>query len=442
MQHEISRFCADPKLAELIELAKGNADLLDLMTPRENQHSDILAWCFNAREGHGQGDAILKDFLLTTVRSIAKATEGKKKASKSPTTEFAKRWSAGRILSSSFTTALFFREYSLPAPQAAGRQRLDLVIVDIPNRVLVVIENKVGLKLKKEQLDGYFKGVTEHLLKKPVFHDFSTVFVVLDMNYDDDDDDAETHIDPRWAMVNYDWLKPSARRAELAVERGNHEALLLLSYCRQQTGWDSDKSRALTQISCGLYHRHSLVVDKVRELAKQLSNPADWNIEILDDQDQDGQILRLYLQNKSALDRLICISPLDVVHQLVAESKKYLISGDDDYIARGKVWICFRPNVEINQTEDYWPLYVRLRIPQNSAGKIVFKVSLVWSPKYAVAADAERVVSLINTKFPKACAESVNKNEYILDARTGSIKEAADRSVWLLDQMEKLIGHQ
>lgn len=41
--------------------------------------------------------------------------------------------------------------------------------------------------------------------------------------------------DHRWARLDYMWLKPGAKRAEMAVHRGNQGAALLMSYCRAQS---------------------------------------------------------------------------------------------------------------------------------------------------------------------------------------------------------------
>lgn len=72
VQDAIEAFFIDPRVVELCELLRTGDDLLDVIHLSENQHSDILAWLLDPREGHGQGDQILRDLLIgatTTARS-------------------------------------------------------------------------------------------------------------------------------------------------------------------------------------------------------------------------------------------------------------------------------------------------------------------------------------------------------------------------------------
>ena len=81
---ELTDFFSDSKLVELIEITKSSSDVLDLLKPRENQHSDVLAWCFNSKEGHGQGDAILKDFLTAVYISSTDKIPGDRISGRNP----------------------------------------------------------------------------------------------------------------------------------------------------------------------------------------------------------------------------------------------------------------------------------------------------------------------------------------------------------------------
>lgn len=49
---------------------------LDVISLSENQHSDILAWMLDAREGHGQGGEILRDLLVSASTRAASGESG------------------------------------------------------------------------------------------------------------------------------------------------------------------------------------------------------------------------------------------------------------------------------------------------------------------------------------------------------------------------------
>lgn len=50
---------------KLCELQRTGDEVLDVISLSENQHSDILAWFLDAKEGHGQGGEILRDLLIS-----------------------------------------------------------------------------------------------------------------------------------------------------------------------------------------------------------------------------------------------------------------------------------------------------------------------------------------------------------------------------------------
>lgn len=67
---------ADHRLVELCELQRIGDEVLDVISLTENQHSDILAWMLDAREGHGQGDEILRDLLVSASTRAANGDSG------------------------------------------------------------------------------------------------------------------------------------------------------------------------------------------------------------------------------------------------------------------------------------------------------------------------------------------------------------------------------
>src|SRR3989337_985599 len=100
LENSCNNLFSDPHLNELVEINKSSGDLLDLLSPRENQHSDILAWCFNSREGHDQGDTVLKDFLVAIFNASKNYEPGDRLEGKGRTRDFVRYWTPGRIAAS------------------------------------------------------------------------------------------------------------------------------------------------------------------------------------------------------------------------------------------------------------------------------------------------------------------------------------------------------
>jgi hypothetical protein len=70
---DFQNFVSDPNTGRAIEALKKANDVFDILTPSETQHSQMLQWLLNPREGHGQGDTILKDFLIAAWKSVQKS---------------------------------------------------------------------------------------------------------------------------------------------------------------------------------------------------------------------------------------------------------------------------------------------------------------------------------------------------------------------------------
>src|SRR4051812_49341259 len=103
-ENQVQEFMADPELTQLAEHMKVTGDLLDIVNLSEVQHSDMLAWCLNPAEGHGQGDAVLKDFLI--------AAWNASEPCKYNTRQFFSKWTPSKIRTTSFGSAWVSREFS------------------------------------------------------------------------------------------------------------------------------------------------------------------------------------------------------------------------------------------------------------------------------------------------------------------------------------------
>ena len=251
-------FLANPKLVTLMERVKISDDFLDVIELGENQHSTMLAWCLNPNEGHAQGDAVLKDFLMAAYQA-GRATN--RFANKT----FFETWTPARIRTASFGSAFVTREFGLQLDDDAGSSRLDLFIVDRENRIVITIENKVKAKLGEEQLSAYYERVSDKIARRAVFQDFLFLYVVVDRKLATYTDDKLSGLGNKWALLDYNWLQPAAERARLHIERNNEAAQMLMAYCQKQTGWESPNERKVSELAGELVTQHEEVVHHVME---------------------------------------------------------------------------------------------------------------------------------------------------------------------------------
>ena len=378
---------------------------MDILTPRENQHSDILSWCFNAREGHGQGDALLKDFLISVYHRSTENEPGDKIKGKGLTSDFVKKWNPIRILTSSFSTAFCIREYKFLEGAGDRRDnRLDLLIIDLENKILVIIENKAGAKFRDGQLSGYVEATQKTIRNRPVFKDFDIAFVALDKNADADEEPAENeNFDSRWARLDYGWLKPGSKRAEMAVHRGNQGAALLLSYCRAQTGYESENELEISKKARDLAIEYPEIISKFREISKGFAEPSKWTPIQMSVDNEEGQLIRLYLQNKDSFNRILGLSPLWLLEGKLQDL--YPDLGQNEGRDGARVWCAYRLPIEhvIPMHDDHWPLFLRIRhinFGMDSTPK--FKLNIRWNPHCVPTSEVGRICEFLSSKYPSA----------------------------------------
>lgn len=243
------QFVNDPRLDNVIEPLKRSNDIFDIIQPTENQHSKILAWLFNPREGHGQGDAILKDFLYAAYEASDEHVHANNK--------FFDAWPPSRIARTGFHGICLMPEFCLDSGK-----RLDLLMVDVDNEILIVVENKYGARYSTDQLKNYYDEVASTLRQRPAFQGFRTAHIAVDRNYRRrQGEEAPPAPLNRWAYVDYRWLERGARRAELQLKRGNASASLVMAYCRAQTDYEPLSLREASDTLAELVREYRPLVD-------------------------------------------------------------------------------------------------------------------------------------------------------------------------------------
>jgi len=359
----VETFLGDQKLSELCEVLKIGDDLLDVINLSENQHSDLLAWMFDPREGHGQGDQIIRDLLLAGSKMFA---EGSALDGRSTTSRFFNEWPPSRIRTVSFGSAFTARELGMKASD-----RVDLFVIDPANQFVILIENKAGTAHSEEQLNRYRQSWIDIVKDHSHLRDYRCVLIALDRDFEADDD--ENHPSSHyWLHMGYDWLKPSAERAVLQLERGNMAAQLVVSYCRRQSSWESPSGERATALAAELHETHAIAL---KHLLASSAGRLERNC--LEDHTHSEKMFLLH--NKAVFTLLRQTKGMASLKETLATKVSVL---QREHIAHARAWlnIC-PPGWEKYEGEYWWPVYFDVIYSDHTQAK--YDLTLVLDVGYA-----------------------------------------------------------
>lgn len=429
---DLYSFLSDSKLVDLIEQVKISDDILDVVTLNENQHSDMLAWCLSPNEGHAQGDAVIKDFLLAAYSEREGATYDNK--------NFFAEWTPGRIRTSSFGSAFVTREFSVKVKDGEKNGRLDLFLVDTQNRIVVAIENKAGVKLNEPQLSGYHAAVKDEIAKRPVFKDYDFLFVVLDRNLEEYDEDHLQGLGTKWALLDYAWLHDSANRARLQVARNNQAAQLLVAYCQKQTAWESPSERRLSELAVELSMNFEPVVKALRDLRKLKLH--EWTPGML--QGHRGELILFRNQHRQLCAHLLRANGIAaVLHQI----HHGLPTLRPEHVIKGRTWLLFG-SLEIEQLayqDDAAlpPISVNVRRESNDddSDNSKYTIRLIWRKESFNDAivDPEAIRKHFQSKFPGLKKFDGSSVRCIVIKRHLDANSAAKEAIKLSIEIDELV---
>jgi hypothetical protein len=204
---QIDAFFGDGKVQRLLNLCR-ETRALRVCFPREVPLSRFLAWIFDPSQGHGLQDMPLRRLLTAAGRNL----EG---LSLPLTTR--RFLGATSLSATSFYGALVQKEVSLNG----GGARLDVLILDPANQLVVAIENKAGAKTSSGQLDKYADALEKQY---PSWH---RVLIFMDMYGASPDDEAG-----RWIPLDYQWLTDEMHEAERAPWIGEESRAAIRDFRR------------------------------------------------------------------------------------------------------------------------------------------------------------------------------------------------------------------
>ncbi|CAI2797623.1 PD-(D/E)XK nuclease family protein [Pseudomonas fluorescens group sp.] len=410
----VEDFLCDPKLSELCEILKIGDDILDVITLSENQHSDFLAWLFDPREGHGQGDQIVRDLLISATQAAADCgLDGR-----STTSRFFTEWPPSRIRTASFGSVFTARELGLKAAE-----RVDLFVIDPDNKFVLLIENKAGTAHSELQLDTYRANWQEVVASNPHLKDYSSVHIALDRDFVGGDW-SERPSNGYWLHLGYDWLKASADRALLHMERGNAAARLVVSYCNRQTEWESPASQRAITLAAELHQSHGSAV-------RHMLETNTGRLEKCWLQDGSSKHMIFMLQNKAAFTLLRDTQGMASIKEMLLAKVPGFSRETIDH-ARAWLAVC-PPRWEQFIREHYWPVYLHVRYTDSTKTK--YDISLILDVAQAKSeAEGEQLreyLKSFDSRFARHQGTSVRKvvlnRELGVVDLTRKLKEHANR---------------
>jgi hypothetical protein len=439
-QIELDDFCLDGQLGELIEATRSTDEWLDLINPRETQHADLIAWAFDAGEGHGQSDAVFKDFLISLYEVAVKQISMGKLDQSSVTAKFVSHWKPARVLASDFASLVVFREYTVAT--GGAKPRPDFIIVDPANELLVVLEIKAGASFGKNQLKSYRTAVAAQLTTQAPFSKFRMAYVALDWNLDLDDLPAS--FDDHWAAMTYQWMESAAGRADRSVGLGNKSATLVAAYLRWMVSSETAHQQLIRQLARSLAVRHPKVIDALKVAVLQANDLKQWTPKALAGSKPQELLFRLYLQYRRALDHLMTDSPLTLLLSGLAGNWP-AFNKDPNRVESALVWhehclpIAAHPQLPVSASGK-WPLYMRLRhLNKGASGEPEFSIALIWFLEAKGNPVLDRAAQKLREEFQcKGLSEPKKVRRTVYEQQATGVAAAEKLANALLRRVEKL----
>lgn len=378
-------FVTDTRLVQLCDVQRTGDEFLDVIRLIENQHSDILAWVLDPREGHGQGEEILRDLLIQA--SVIASQKNSGLDGRSTTALFFKEWPPSRIRTTGFGSAFTARELGMIL-----QERVDLFVIDAQNKFILAIENKAGSRHTKEQLESYRNHLNDVVSANPRLKGYAQIYIALDRNSEEDYREFAPGSN-YWLHMGYSWLKSSAQRALLHVSRGNLAAKIVMAYCNRQTDWEDPDNALCSRLCAELHHLYPETIKKLIHTTQGRAEK-DWLAS-----KEDNPLLLFGLQNKSAIALLSSTKGMVSVKSEIIHTLKI----PADYIDNKRIRLYIFPESCAAFISYSWPIYLTLSYVENSTS--TFNLTLCWNSNNASTEDdaeyLRKVLTRLNPKFGK-----------------------------------------
>lgn len=180
----MNRWLCDPHFQRLCRYEK-TRHWMDYQTFHESNYRDFLIWILSPREGHGLGDFFVKRLLLSLNGGYRERMEAWITSDSWP--------SPSQLEQMSFTSLLVARE--LRTKSAAKSPRIDLLLLDPKNKLLVMIERKDGSQVSETQLVEYEDWANN------TYPDFQQIWLISDSCRN-----IHKNSNENWLQIDDEWL--------------------------------------------------------------------------------------------------------------------------------------------------------------------------------------------------------------------------------------------
>lgn len=338
----VEAFFIDDDVRWLIARAKENR-ALKIAFPREIHISNLIGWLLAPNEGHGLGDLAIKELLL-------KAWQAAKDQDKVPAS--IDQFKPTGITSASFGNSVVLREYHMP------EGRIDLIVIDQTQRLVIGIENKYGAKEGPAQLKRYADALERKLKAKAGWR---LIMVLLDY-------DVETvPADARWIKLDYGWLI-SLVRMQLELGLLSDESTQTLSQFVEHLE-DEDlvpyprlNDAEATRRALTVTHAHQAVVEHMRTLSEKMT-PGESVSELL--ADKPDPLAFEYIRHRHLWDHVLLTGRrgdvlIPVENAFPDVDFDFESSRSKSFFTRKKWLACWNSEGDIDG-ETHWPVYALVR---------------------------------------------------------------------------------
>lgn len=305
----ISDFLLDTDVQLAMDYGKSR-NVFDIVALTETQHSKMLGWLLDPHEGHGQHDY----FLKTLLRSAFKAQNNTDEPVEN---SFFKDWSALDLESNSFGGAIVKTEVSIS--EESGR-RIDLMVIDHVNEMVVFIENKTGSAESKDQTADYYRELSDK------YKEFSQLFIFMDM-YETNAIDAG-----HWINLTYSWIEQAIK--DLLNRQILHSEIekMLKEYAQSISDYEVEDDafyeqpeKLLSKIAkehSDFLHQMKVVRGDEFKIKSKLENLD------IDAKEKSDVLIHLYFRHQSFFDHLLDYSGFEHLVEQVQEKLGYELDLD------------------------------------------------------------------------------------------------------------------
>lgn len=230
---ELEKLLLDIEVLDQIESKVNVFNLFETLDIHrtEIRHSNVIAWLMKPLENHGLGDIFLKKFLQHTYLG------NKTHLDKS-------HFSMFEFATIEYTDFQVYREW----------HNIDILVVSEENQIVIVIENKVGSKESKHQLNKYRTKIEQE------FHDCKKMFVFLTPEGDLPSDSEN------WTVVTYNQiLDVLAKAIELKKSTLDTRVIEFLYQYIETVRRYVMREHDLEKLCREIYYKHQKALDLIFE---------------------------------------------------------------------------------------------------------------------------------------------------------------------------------